>query len=197
MRLAGQPPFTRSALAQPILTTPQVFEWVMCSNEAADSHRFMDTLDAAIKAKEVPSFAKFTAWAKRVAARPRPKPGPAAGKGGGRGRKAGKGSSGGDEAALVAAIRGRQSSALARMGGGGGVLGALMRRMGGDIENIPSEEDFLAARARLEGKQTASGRKQKAAGASSGRKAAGGSDSKQKAAVSGGAGSPSKRAKKG
>lgn len=183
------------------LPTPQVFEWVMCSDEGADSHRFMDLLDAAIQAKEVPSFAKYASWAKRVAARPRPKPGAGAGKAGSKGKKAGK-SSGGDEAALVAAIRGRQGGALARMGGGGGVLGALMRQMGGDIENIPSEEDFLAARARLEGKTAASGGKHKAAAGSSGssgskkKAAAGGSGSKQKAAAGGAAGSPSKRAKK-
>lgn len=92
----------------------KVFEWVMCSDEGADSHRFMDLLDAAIQAKEVPSFAKYASWAKRVAARPRPKPGAGAGKAGSKGKKAGK-SSGGDEAALVAAIRGRQGGALARM----------------------------------------------------------------------------------
>ncbi|KAL4452266.1 hypothetical protein ABPG75_007928 [Micractinium tetrahymenae] len=175
----------------------KVFEWVMCSDEAADSHRFMDLLDAAIKAKEVPPFAKYAAWTKRVAAKPRPKPGAAAGRAGGKGKKAGKGGGGGgDEAALVAAIRGRQGGALARMGGGGGVLGALMRQMGGDIENIPSEEDFLAARARLEGKKTGGGGKQKAGSSSGGKKAAGGSGGKQKGAAAGASGSPSKRAKK-
>ncbi|KAL4441248.1 hypothetical protein ABPG77_011485 [Micractinium sp. CCAP 211/92] len=175
----------------------KVFEWVMCSDEAADSHRFMDVLDAAIQAKEAPSFAKYAAWAKRVAARPRPKPGSGSGKAGGRGKKAGKAGKAGDEAALVAAIRGRQGGALARIGGGGGgVLGALMRQMGGDIENIPSEEDFLAARARLEGKKGASAGKQKAGGGSSGRKGAGDSGSKQKAAAGSAAGSSSKRAKK-
>lgn len=193
-------PPTHAALTRavwPPRLPQQVFEWVMCSDEAADSHRFMDVLDAAIQAKEAPSFAKYAAWAKRVAARPRPKPGSGSGKAGGRGKKAGKAGGGGDEAALVAAIRGRQGGALARIGGGGGgVLGVLMRQMGGDIENIPSEEDFLAARARLEGKKGASAGKQKAGGGSSGRKGAGDSGSKQKAAAGSAAGSSSKRAKK-
>ena len=75
----------------------------------------------------MPSFPRYTAWAKKVAARPRPKPGAGGKKGGG--KKGGKAGSGvGDEAALIAQIRARQAGALQPMGG---VLGKLMARYGG------------------------------------------------------------------
>jgi DnaJ family protein C protein 9 len=139
-----------------------VFEWVMCSDEAADSHRYMDLLDAAIKAKEAPSFLKYAAWAKKVAAKPRPAEGAAHGSKG----KAGKGKRQQQEAeaALMEQIRGRQQRALAVPAGG--VLGRLMAEM----ENSePSEEDFQKARQRLDQKK-AGGKpqKQKVAGAAVG-----------------------------
>lgn len=160
----------------------KVFEWVMCSDEAADAHRFMDILDAAIKGKEVPSFPKFTAWAKKVAAKPRPKPGAGGKKGGS--KKGGKaGSKDGGEAALIAQIRARQAGALQPFGG---VLGKLMARYGGGEENVPgepSEEEFQAAAARIKARQ----------GGSSGKQAGGSGKQKAEAAAGGGGG---KRAKK-
>ncbi|PRW57170.1 chaperone dnaJ 6 [Chlorella sorokiniana] len=164
----------------------KVFEWVMCSDEAADAHRFMDILEAAVKAKEVPSFPKYTTWAKKVAAKPRPKPGAAGKKGGG--KKGGKAGSSKDdgEAALIAQIRARQAGAMQRFGGGG-VLGKLMARYGGGEENVPgepSEEEFQAAAARLKARQGGSG---------GGKKAGGGGKQKAEATAAGGSG---KRAKK-
>lgn len=93
---------------------------------------------------QVPRFAAYTAWAKKVASKPRPKPGKAAGakrKGGSKGGGKG-GEAAGSESALVAAIRGRQGGALQPFGG---VLGALMANM----PDEPSEEEFKAAQARL------------------------------------------------
>lgn len=141
----------------------------MCSDADADAHRFMDLLDAAIEGGEAKRYPKYTAWAKKVAARPRPKPGS-----GGKRKKAaagrgGAGAGAGSEAALIAAIRGRQPAVPL-----GGVLGQLMASM----PDEPSEEEFQAAAARL--KQRASG-----GGSSSG------GGGKQKAAAGGG-----KRAKK-
>ena len=76
---------------------------------------------------QVPSFRKYAAWAKKVAAKPRPKPGAGGKKGGS--RKSGKAGSKADgEAALVAQIRARQGAAVQPFGG---VLGKLMARYGG------------------------------------------------------------------
>ncbi len=75
----------------------------------------------------MPSFRKYAAWAKKVAAKPRPKPGAGGKKGGS--RKSGKAGSKADgEAALVAQIRARQGAAVQPFGG---VLGKLMARYGG------------------------------------------------------------------
>lgn len=127
----------------------------MCSEPDADSHRFMDLLDAAIEAGEAQRYPKFAAWAKKVAARPRPKPGS-----GGKRKKqhaTGRGHAGaaaaGSEAALIAAIRGRQAAPF------GGVLGQLMASM----PDEPSEEEFAAAAARLKQRGGGGGGKPKAA----------------------------------
>jgi hypothetical protein len=53
--------------------TVQVFEWLMCSEPKLDSHRFMDILEEAIKEGSATRHARFTKWAKQVAAKPRPK----------------------------------------------------------------------------------------------------------------------------
>lgn len=165
----------RSAPQLPSPVTPwlpttlrQVFEWVMCSNESADAHRFMDLLDAAIAEGEVQRTPKYTAWAKRVAAKPRPKA-VASGSGGGSGGKRKKqqqqkGRQEG-EAALIAAIRGRQGGARQPLGG---VLGQLLVNM----PDEPSEEAFQAAAARLKqkgssGSGSSGSGKQKAATGSS------------------------------
>ena len=168
----------------------------MCSEELADSHRFMDLVDAAVKAKQVPAFPKYAAWAKRVAARPRPKTGTAAAAAAKRAKKGAAAGDGG-EAALIAQIRGRQQQQQGmqafRGGPGGGVLGKLMAQFGGgpsDLENIPSEEDFQAARQRLEQRASGSGSGSSAATAAGGGSKKGG---KQKAAAASGGG---KRAKK-
>jgi DnaJ family protein C protein 9 len=46
----------------------------MCSDDVLDAHRFMHVLDAEIEAGGAKRYKPYTAWAKRVAARPRPAP---------------------------------------------------------------------------------------------------------------------------
>eukprot|EP00887_Chlorella_sp_A99_P007718 scaffold20.g7718.t1 len=137
----------------------QVFEWVMCSDPARDSHRFMDALNAAIKERRVKSFKRYAAWAKCTAAAPRPADPLAP-----RGRSAAEHEG---ERALVAAIRGRQRSAL------GGTLDAIAARYGVAPEGgaCPTEEEFEAARTRLEARRGGGGKaKAKAAGGGGGAK---------------------------
>ncbi|KAI3438127.1 hypothetical protein D9Q98_000568 [Chlorella vulgaris] len=148
----------------------KVFEWVMCSNEAADSHRFMDLLAAAIEAKEVPSFPKYTSWAKKVAKKPRPTAATAAAAAGKGKRKQTQQEDA--ETALVAQIRSRQQGGRLAVAPSG-VLGRLMA----EVESgMPSEEEFQAAGRRLQQKK--------------------GGSSKQKAATPASAAAGSKRAKK-
>ncbi len=45
---------------------------MMCSRPEEDSHRFMDTIDAAIKAGEVASSKRYKMWAAKVKAKPGP-----------------------------------------------------------------------------------------------------------------------------
>ena len=71
----------------------QVFHWQMCSDPQADSHRFMDVIEAAIAAKTVKRHPNFTAWAKLTVIKARPK------------TKARKGNKARDNTALVAQIR--------------------------------------------------------------------------------------------
>lgn len=83
-----------------------VFEFVMCSEPDADSHRFMDLIDEAIGAGAVETGEKYEKWRKATAKKRRPaeplKPRKAAK----HGRDAGA-----DDAALVAAIQSRVRSA--------------------------------------------------------------------------------------
>ena len=51
----------------------KVFAWVMCSEEADDSHRFADVVDAAIRAKDVREYDVYTKWAKEIRKKKAPK----------------------------------------------------------------------------------------------------------------------------
>ena len=55
------------------MSSVQVFEWVMCSEEKTDAHRFRDIILAAIDSKRVKQYNKFKPWSERVAKQPRPK----------------------------------------------------------------------------------------------------------------------------
>ena len=75
----------------------QVFEWLMCSDAALDSHRFKDSIDSAIEAKQAKSYKIYGSWAASVTTRKPPKD-PF-------GKKAKKQKTSNDEQALVTAIR--------------------------------------------------------------------------------------------
>ena len=51
----------------------QVFEWVMCSEERKDAHRFRDIILAAQEAGEAKKHKQFRPWSEKVAKQPRPK----------------------------------------------------------------------------------------------------------------------------
>ncbi|KAK9798569.1 hypothetical protein WJX73_010286 [Symbiochloris irregularis] len=51
----------------------QVFEWLMCSDAALDSHRFRDAIDAAIEAGEAKKHKAYSSWAAKVATKRAPK----------------------------------------------------------------------------------------------------------------------------
>ena len=129
-----------------------VFEFVMCSYAKRDSHRFMDLIDAAIAEGRAKRYKQYTAWAEKVAAKPRPSDPLAPPK-----AKAKRGSKRGavlqDEGALVAAIRSRHASAF------GSLLSDLEARHcgGAPVAGEPSEEEFLAARQRMEERKAGKG----------------------------------------
>lgn len=79
----------------------QVFEWVMCSDPARDSHRFADLILAELRSKGALPTKKFTTWERDVRKRKAPKNPLAPRKKG----KKGKENRGDDSAALVALIR--------------------------------------------------------------------------------------------
>ncbi|DBA80045.1 TPA: hypothetical protein ACH3X2_007538 [Trebouxia sp. C0005] len=126
-----------------------VFQWQICSDSKMDSHRFKDCIQNAISSEKVKRYKTFTAWAKDVDARPAPKNPLAKRK-----KKAGQADS---EQALVAAIRGKAPTQM------NGLIASLeakyskssARKGKGKREpsvatEEPSEEQFAAARARLE-----------------------------------------------
>ena len=78
----------------------RVFAWVMCSEEADDSHRFADVVDEAVRDGRAESYAVYQAWAREVRKRKAPKDPLGA-------RKVKKGSKkgGGDDADLFALIQ--------------------------------------------------------------------------------------------
>ena len=51
----------------------QVFEWVMCSEERKDAHRFRDIILTAQEAGKAKKHKKFRPWSEKVARQPRPK----------------------------------------------------------------------------------------------------------------------------
>ena len=140
----------------------KLFQCVMCSDPARDSHRFMDLIDAAISEGRVERFKRYSAWAKRTAAKPRPPAAAAAAavaaahpgsdaqqpaKAAGKKRRLHKAVAEEAHLALAAQIRGRQQSAFA------GLVSSIEAKYGvaaDGPENIPTEEEFEAARQRLE-----------------------------------------------
>lgn len=129
-----------------------VFVWVMLSRPELDSHRFMDTLEQAIAAGEVKRYKAFSRWARDVATKPRPKD-PLA-------RRARRSGAGGESSmdALKAAIMARPNvdqmadKLLAKYGKPPKERGSQKKRKG---SQEPSEEEFMAARQRVEARAAA------------------------------------------
>lgn len=143
----------------------KVFQWVMLSEPETDSHRFMDIIDAAIKAKHATRYKQYTTWAKEVSGRPRPNPAAVSkkrqraegGKGKGKGKKGEASGSGRDEAALVAMMKKRREGAFT------GMLEGLAAKYGcdGALEAEPTDEEFEAARRRMEAHKASAGKSKK------------------------------------
>jgi hypothetical protein len=136
----------------------RVFARVMCSDEAADARRFMDTIEAAIAGGEAERHARYARWAARVAKAPRPADplgaagvsgsGGASGSGAapgakGKGRKKAAAAGGDVDLALVAQLQARRSAV------GGAFLDALAAKYGAPPAGAgePSEAEFAAAAA--------------------------------------------------
>ena len=88
----------------------KVFMWVMCSEEAVDSHRFADVVDAAVDAGESKRYPAFTSWAAKIRKKPAPKdplkPRP-------KKKKKAASAAGGGEGDLMAIIQARQNARAA------------------------------------------------------------------------------------
>eukprot|EP00898_Chlorokybus_atmophyticus_P004787 jgi/Chlat1/5309/Chrsp35S05252 len=138
-----------------------VFAWLCCSRED-DSHRFMHALDTAIAAGELKASKAYKAWAKQVAAKPPPMADVTAVPPRKKGKSNKKQAS--DEKSLIAKIRSNQNQrtndlvaaleakyasksktkVLDHKGGG------AKRKLGGLDDPEPTEEEFQAARERME-----------------------------------------------
>ncbi|KDD76837.1 hypothetical protein H632_c91p3 [Helicosporidium sp. ATCC 50920] len=140
-----------------------VLAWVMCSDASVDSHRFADTIEAAVAAGQAPAFSRFQSWAKRVRRKAAPKDPlrPPLRK------KNGNSKSGEDSLALM--IRSRQQTAH------GSMVDALAAKYGVSGGDEPSEEAFAAARQRHEARV-------KSKGAAEGRRSAKGGVQKKRGA---------------
>lgn len=116
----------------------RVFCYMLCSDPKLDSHRFKDILDEAIAGGVVKSTKAYEKWAKRVS-ETKPPTSPLK-----RRKKEKK-----DSEDLFAIISQRQNE---RRGKINSMLSSLVSKYGGGPE--PSEEEFEAARQKLESKKT-------------------------------------------
>jgi DnaJ homolog subfamily C member 9 len=156
----------------------KVFDWVMLSDPEQDSHRFMDLINSAIETGEAKRYKKYTTWAAKVAKKQRPAAVvPIAAPKGTKGRKKGGNTNKGEinsEQALVAMMQQRRQGVFE------GMLSSLSAKYGVDDVGVPPEptdEEFEAARKRMEAKKKAAG----SSGSSGERKKrqSGGGDNKQ------------------
>ncbi|GLT88258.1 hypothetical protein SLE2022_062920 [Rubroshorea leprosula] len=114
----------------------RLFCSMLCSDPKLDSHRFKDILDEAIAVGEVEETKAYKKWAKQVSEM-KPPTSPL------RKRKSSKQS----EADLLAVISQRQNE---RKGRFDSMFSSLVSKYGGKADAEPSEEEFEAARKKLE-----------------------------------------------
>lgn len=138
-----------------------VFDWVILSNPEVDSHRFMDIVEDSISKNEVKRHASYTAWAKKVAKKLRGRSDSTlAQKKNRSGRRAneGKGSKGGTKGKRKFGDEGAEASTAAlvaamsrkREGTFNSMLNSLTERYGVELPPEPTDEEFEAARKRVE-----------------------------------------------
>ncbi|CAA2983089.1 Hypothetical predicted protein [Olea europaea subsp. europaea] len=124
----------------------RLFCCMLCSDPKLDSHRFKDIIDEAIAAGELRSTKSYEKWAKQVS-ETKPPTSPL------RQRKKSKENS----EDLYAIISKRQNE---RKGKVDSMLSSLVQKYGGgDVVPEPSEEEFEAARKKLESRKKSSKRK--------------------------------------
>jgi DnaJ family protein C protein 9 len=122
----------------------RVFQWVILSDPDVDSHRFKDLLDEAIKQGEIKRYKQYTTWAEKVAAtKPKSSGNHREIKAPKRKSKANKEGEGDDLAAVI----------LRRRNEAGERLSKFAEKYGAPDYKEPTEEEFQAARQRLEARQ--------------------------------------------
>jgi len=149
-----------------------VLEFVMCSDADLDSHRFADQLDADIAAGTIKRFKAFTKWAADVRKRPKPTDplaaAPSSKKSKGKSKKPDETQENGGD--LFALIQGRNKQRMQFLhdledkyiskAENKGTKGKGKKAAAESFEE-PSEEEFLAAQARMESKREAKRTKKK------------------------------------
>jgi DnaJ homolog subfamily C member 9 len=124
-----------------------LFQCVMLSDPSEDSHRYMDMINEAIANAEVERYDQYSTWAKRMAKRRRPQPKETKRKSKDNDQKQekkSKASKADAEAELAALILQRQKAR-----GEDSLEQAMAAKYGVDLSDMPNEEEFEAARARL------------------------------------------------
>ena len=138
-----------------------VFEWVTLSDPDQDSHRFKIIIDSAIEAGEVKEYPTYKIWATKVAKKKPPPPRGAANtkkEGNSKGAKSKSGPGEGSEGDLMALMAQRQAQRR-------GAFEAMLSRMTGgeEMPPEPTDEEFEAARRRIENRTEARNKKRSGA----------------------------------
>lgn len=128
----------------------RLFCSMLCSDPKLDSHRFKDILDEAIAAGDAKETKAYKKWAKEVSAT-KPPTSPL--------RKRGKKSSKKEEADLLAVITQRRSERKDRFDS---MFSSMVSKYGGGKATAePSEEEFEAARKKIDNRKASKKSKQK------------------------------------
>ncbi|KAK1386648.1 Chaperone protein dnaJ 6 [Heracleum sosnowskyi] len=125
----------------------RLFCYMICSDPKLDSHRYKDILDESIAAGETKSTKAYEKWATQVSATRPPTTPP---------KRKGKAKKESDD--LYAIIAQRQSE---RKGQVNSMFSSLMSKYGGDRMVEPSEEEFEAAKAKVESRKASKSSKRK------------------------------------
>uniref|UniRef100_A0A1J3GBK2 Chaperone protein dnaJ 6 n=1 Tax=Noccaea caerulescens TaxID=107243 RepID=A0A1J3GBK2_NOCCA len=120
----------------------RLFCSMLCSDPKLDSHRFKDILDEAIATGEVKSSKAYEKWAKKIISESKPPTNPS--------RKKKHKSAKDSETDLASLILQRRDE---RKGKVDSMFSSLISRYGGNAEAEPSEEEFEAAKRRIENRR--------------------------------------------